>query len=279
MPLQNEVMDNPRATRVRHVAELSARKARKKTGLFLVEGPQSVRELIRFAPSDVRDLYIHEQYEDAPVLKDLANEAMLAGIYVHKATDEVLLAMSKDCQGIVAVARAEAVERDPEDFYVKNGSLVAACWQLRDPGNAGTIIRAADAAGCGAVVLVGDCVDVLNPKVIRSTAGSLFHVPVVSMSEEQFFEWCERIQAVLTAADVYGTTNTQVMELNTVLDQTDFRRSQVVLFGNEARGLEPELVDACNRAAVIPLYGQAESLNVAMSASILLYAFALRAHA
>lgn len=77
----------------------------------------------------------------------------------------------------------------------KNGRApqIAAFWQVRDPGNAGTVIRAADAAGCDAVIFVDDCVDVLNPKVIRSTAGSLFHLPVLAMSTDEFFTWTATI--------------------------------------------------------------------------------------
>ncbi len=83
---------------------------------------------------------------------------------------------------------------------------------MRDPGNAGTVIRAADAAGCRAVILVDDCVDTLNPKVIRATVGSLFHLPVLTMSTDEFFSWCLEYGVEIIAADVHGT-NQQRPEL------------------------------------------------------------------
>lgn len=280
MPIHHDIMDNVKASRVRMVAELSVRKARKKTGRFLVEGPQSVREALRFSSRDVVDIYVRSDYASSAVLHDLIEQAVSEDVYVHVATDAVMNAMSADCQGILAVVRTHSVlERSADAMNNDNASLIAACWQLRDPGNAGTIIRAADASGCEAVILVGECVDITNPKVVRSSAGSLFHVPVVYMTEEEFFEWTRQRDMPVTAADVYGTERTPVIPLDAAIAQTDIKRKHVILFGNEARGLETELVDASSRAVVIPLYGNAESLNVAMSASIMLYAFAMAMHA
>ncbi|MFD0705242.1 TrmH family RNA methyltransferase [Alloscardovia venturai] len=278
MPLNRELMDNPRATRVKHITELASRKGRKRARLFLVEGPQAVREAIGYAANSVRDVYVDENWRQSRVLRDIVNSAMDSELYVHEATSAVMDTLSQDCQGICAVVQTEAVLSEVADLDIADSSLIAACWQLRDPGNAGTIIRAADASGCAAVVLVDECVDVTNPKVVRSTAGSLFHVPIASMTEEDFFAWSRSQNALMTAADVYGTDKTPVTNLQEALATTDFQRMQIVLFGNEARGLTPELIDSTDRAVAIPLYGNAESLNVAISASIMLYAFALRAH-
>lgn len=275
MPLNRELMDNVKANRVKQIADLASRKTRKKVGQFLVEGPQAVREALRFSASSVRDVYVRDNWRESKTLRELVNAAMDADLYVHEMTAAVEQTVSKDCQGIFAVLNSHLLFEVPDSL---DGNLVAACWQLRDPGNAGTIIRAADASGCAAVILVGECVDVTNPKVVRSTTGSLFHVPIMYMSEEEFFEWSRSRDAKITAADVYGTENTPVQDLGVALKNTSFDQCNVVLFGNEARGLTTELVDRSDRAVAIPLYGNAESLNVAMSASIMLYAFAMRAH-
>ena len=116
--------------------------------------------------------------------------------------------------------------------------FVAAFWQVRDPGNAGTVIRAADAAGCDAVVFVDDCVDMLNPKVIRATAGSLFHIPVMTMGVDEFFGWAGEKVLRTVAADVYGTgTGASQGSLPEVLRDQDLAGvGKAVIFGNEARG-------------------------------------------
>ena len=140
-----------------------------------------------------------------------------------------------------------------------------------DPGNAGTVIRAADAAGCDAVVFVDDCVDMLNPKVIRATAGSLFHIPVMTMGVDEFFGWAGEKVLRTVAADVYGADGREPRELPEALRDQDLAGvGKAVIFGNEARGLEPGLLGRCDDIVRIPLYGKAESLNLATSAAIML---------
>lgn len=152
-------------------------------------------------------------------------------------------------------------------------------WQVRDPGNAGTVIRAADAAGCDAVIFVDDCVDVLNPKVIRSTAGSLFHLPVLAMSTDEFFTWTGDHNMDVWAADVYGTEERKPESLPAVLaDKAAVEAPKAVLFGNEARGLEPDILTRCGRIVSIPLYGKAESLNLGTSAAVMLMSLSMSGH-
>ena len=151
---------------------------------------------------------------------------------------------------------------------------------MRDPGNAGTVIRAADAAGCDAVIFVDDCVDVLNPKVIRSTAGSLFHLPVLAMSTDEFFTWTgDDHNMGVWAANVYGTEECKPESLPAVLaDKAAVEAPKAVLFGNEARGLEPDILTRCGRIVSIPLYGKAESLNLGTSAAVMLMSLSMSGH-
>ncbi|MDU5899343.1 MAG: RNA methyltransferase, partial [Bifidobacterium sp.] len=169
MPIKTEVIANPKAERIRRVAELAERKGRKRAGRFLVEGPQSVRELLTWHPDIVRDLYVEAigTEPDAPFLTDtvaqMAGKAMQAGAYVHKVTHAVMRHMSSDAQGVLAVADMQGfldAAGNVESFG--DNAMVAAFWQVRDPGNAGTVIRSADAAGCAAVVFVDECVDIFN---------------------------------------------------------------------------------------------------------------------
>ena len=257
-----------------------------RSGRFMVEGPQAVRELLSWHPDIVEDLYVEvvSAEPDAAFIThtvaQMAGKAMQAGAYVHKVTHAVMQHMSSDAQGVLAVADMRAfLDSAGNAGDSDERTMVAAFWQVRDPGNAGTVIRAADAAGCDAVIFVDDCVDVLNPKVIRSTAGSLFHLPVLAMSTDEFFTWTGDHNMDVWAADVYGTEERKPESLPAVLaDKAAVEAPKAVLFGNEARGLEPDILTRCGRIVSIPLYGKAESLNLGTSAAVMLMSLSMSGH-
>ena len=210
----------------------------------------------------------------------MAGKAMQAGAYVHKVTHQVMQQMSTDAQGVLAVAGMQEFLDSmaiAETFGGK--TMVAAFWQVRDPGNAGTVIRSADAAGCDVVVLVDDCVDIFNPKVIRSSAGSLFHLPILDMGTDEFFSWCESRGLCVYAADVYGTDSRSPESLTDLIASPDsLTQAKAVLFGNEARGLTQEVLERTDRIVSIPIYGKAESLNLGTSAAVMLLSLAMSSH-
>lgn len=268
---------NPRADRVKQVRALAGRSARSKHGLYLVEGPQGVREAVRHAAPSVRDVYLTPSA--ATRYAEIVDDARSAGLFVHIGTPEVLEAMSADAQGVLAVVRS-AVPSLPEALAARDPEragrplLAAVLATVRDPGNAGTVIRAADAAGADLVVLAGESVDVHNPKVVRSTAGSLFHLPVVTGMS------LAAAVAELRAAgcDVLAADGTGPLDLDDLLDDAgsgvapDLAGPTAWVFGNEAWGLPEEdraLADAVVR---VPLRGKAESLNLATAATVCLYA-------
>jgi TrmH family RNA methyltransferase len=275
---------NPRADRVKQVRALSGRPARSKHGQLLVEGPQGVREAVRHAAADVRDVYLTEPA--AARYDEILDAALDAGLRVHVGTPEVLDAMSPDAQGVLAVVRARswALAETVGDLSVARREsgrplLVAVLATVRDPGNAGTVIRAADAAGADVVVLAGESVDVHNPKVVRSTAGSLFHLPVVTgPSLAETVAALRAAGCTVLAADGVGDH-----DLDDLLDVAgpaavrpagtpDLAASTAWVFGNEAWGLpatDRALADAVVR---VPIRGRAESLNLATAATVCLYA-------
>jgi TrmH family RNA methyltransferase len=298
-----ELLGNPKAERIRRVADLANAKARRRTGRFLVEGPQSVREAVACCSEAVLDLYVQADgiaggELGAGAETDLAHEAqgegntnptltrarivqaaLRAGIYVHRAVPEVMRRISENAQGIAAVAELAALQPDPDAIKWSSAPTIAAFWQVRDPGNAGAIIRAADAAGCAAVVFVDECVDASNPKVVRSTAGSLFHVPLLTMGTEEFFTWCACHGCPVIAADVYGVAGHAPQSLPDVLREKPLNSSpKAVLFGNEARGLPESIVLRAQQIVSIPIYGRAESLNLATSAAVMLFSMAMSSH-
>jgi RNA methyltransferase, TrmH family len=144
---------------------------------------------------------------------------------------------------------------------------VAICANIRDPGNAGTVIRCADAAGAGLVVLAGESVDPYNGKVVRSSAGSLFHVPVVSgVTVVETVRAVQEAGIVVLAADGAGE-----VDVDQLLDTGDLARRTAWMFGNEAWGLPTAVAGLADTVVRLPIYGRAESLNLATAAAVCLY--------
>jgi TrmH family RNA methyltransferase len=228
-------------------------------------------------PGAVRELYATaEATQRHP---EIVEAAAAAGVFVRPVTDDVLTAMLADGgtlspQGLLAVCELITVDLDP--VLRARPALVAVLSQVRDPGNAGTVIRAADAAGADAVVMTDASVDVHNPKAVRATAGSLFHLPVVAGVP------LAAALADLRAAGlrVLAADGAGAIDLDDLSDAAESDPSALLagpvawVFGNEAWGLptaDRALADAVVR---VPVHGRAESLNLATAATVCLYATA-----
>jgi RNA methyltransferase, TrmH family len=250
----------PRTPRVVAARRLQRRRDRDQTGRFLAEGPQAVREAL--AAGAVLELF------GTPAALDRHAELAARAGAVSPVTDEGLAALAETVhpQGLVAVCR----QLDVPLATVAARRLVAVAADVRDPGNAGTVLRTADAAGAGAVVFAGDAVDPYNGKCVRASAGSLFHVDVV------------RHRSAATVVDVLRSGGLQVLaatghgddDLDDLLDAGALNAPTAWLFGSEAHGLPDDLLAAADRRVRVPIYGGAESLNLAAAAAICLYASA-----
>jgi len=263
------VLENPRSPRVRAVAKLTKRSARQETGLFLLEGPQAVREALNYRPDTIIEIFATPAAMDKHT--DIRDAARDHDGEVVFATEAVLDAMADTVtpQGIVSVARQTPTS--VREVFAASPRLVVLCEQVRDPGNLGTIIRAADAAGADAVVLTGRTVDPYNPKVVRATTGSLFHLPIaVGVELATAVSHAHDAGLRVLAADVAGEDFLASREL--LAEPTAW------LFGNEARGLDDDALSLADLTLRLPIYGAAESLNLATAASVCLYetAFAQR---
>jgi TrmH family RNA methyltransferase len=196
---------------------------------------------------------------------------------VHEVSAEVLAAMAETDapQGVLAVV--DVVDSDegadavgPADALAAvldaHPRLLVLLTNVRDPGNAGTVIRGADAAGADAVLVSSASVDIHSSKVVRSTAGSLFHLPVVTgLDVEATLETLRAHRIRTLAADGAGAT---------LLPDADLTAPHCWVMGNEAWGLPDEVRDACDEVVRVPIHGRAESLNLAMAATVCLYASA-----
>ncbi len=272
------VLTNTRAERVRSVRALSGRSSRTRTGRFAVEGPQGVREAVREVPERIHDLYVTESASAR--YPEILRTAYAHGLRVHEASDEVLAAMSADAQGVLAVVGTAAPSL--AGVLDSHPRLVAILARVRDPGNAGAVIRAADAAGAELVVLTSESVDLYNPKVVRATAGSLFHLPVVTGVSLDETVAAMRVAGLrVLAADGAGD-----LDLDDLLDVSggagggagpDLALPTAWVFGNEAWGLPEGDRALADDIVRVPIHGRAESLNLATAATVCLYASA-RAH-
>lgn len=257
------LLSNPRSDRVRQVAALGRRAARDRQRRFLVEGPQAVRELLRCAAPAADHLYLTPAASRRH--PELVAAAAAAGVRTQECTDQVLAAMADtdSPQGMLAVARPVDVPLTCALEAVGESGFAVVLTHVRDPGNAGTVLRGADAFGASAVLLSAASVDVYNPKVVRSTVGSLFHLPVSTGTPvAELLAACRRQGVRLLAADGSGTTT---------LPEVDLSGPHAWVMGNEAWGLEPEVLELCDEVVSIPIQ-RAESLNLAMAATVCLHA-------
>ena len=253
---------DPKAATVKGVAKLSRKDARSSTGLFLLEGPQGLKEVLEH-PKQIVELYATpECVEKYPELFERVNQARVELILV---SERVLAAMcdTANPQGVLAVCQQLHVSL--KTILATKPKLVAVLSQVRDPGNAGTVLRAADAAGADAVIFTTNSVDVYNPKVVRSTTGSLFHLPfALDVPIEEAITALKNSGLQVFAADGGG-------ELITELPTGALALPTAWVFGNEAWGFEPATLAQVDRVVGLPLYGPAESLNLATAASVCLY--------
>jgi RNA methyltransferase, TrmH family len=253
--------------RLKAARRLTKRALRQRERAFLAEGPQAVSEALATG-ARVTDLFVTAPAQARHA--DLVAKAEGAGIDVSLVSGEVMseLAQTVTPQGLLAVCDFVDV---PLDEVVKRGpALVALLANVRDPGNAGTVLRAADAAGADAVIFADASVDFYNGKCVRATAGSLFHLPVVAGARLS-----EAVAALkgaglrVLAADGRGAST-----LDDPATRARLSSPTAWLFGNEAWGLPDDLLALADESVAVPIYGRAESLNLAAAAAVCLYASA-----
>jgi TrmH family RNA methyltransferase len=242
---------------------LGKRAFRKTDRRFLVEGPTGVTEALA-EPGALLELFVTPDATERHA--DLVGRAEASGVVVHTVLSDVMdeLAQTVTPQGLIGVAAHRDVSL--EAVVGLQPLLVAVLANVRDPGNAGTVVRVADAAGADAVIFTDASVDPYNPKCVRSSAGSVFHLPFV---------------VGVTAADTVAALRSAGLSViaaagasSLALDSADLSHPAAWVFGNEAWGLPEELVALADVSVRVPIHGRAESLNLATAAAVCLYASA-----
>ena len=276
---------SPRSERVRRIAALSGRSARRKQGRLRVEGPQAVRSLLAERPELALELFLTARAaEDHPELARLAAEAVVP---TREVDETIIRAMTREpgggegqdrpergAAGAVSPQGAIAVARLPEESAGAALAAIAALpaggpltavvlHEVRDPGNVGTLLRTADAAGADLVLLTRTSADPYSPKAVRAAVGSTFHLPVIAGAEAPALLDALAGRGIAAAA-TSGHASTDLFE-------AELPERIAWILGNEARGLDEATLAAAPLAVRIPLAGHAESLNVHTAATVCLF--------
>lgn len=253
-----EPIRSPNNPKAKLWASLLERKFRDKEGLFLLEGVHLVAEALKAGAAVEHIVYLEEQGlppELEPVVAASGKTCTPAGYEVFMKCSSTVTP-----QGVFAVVKKPA--HAAEDILARHRSLVIATDRVQDPGNLGTIIRSADAAGASAVLLGKGTVDLYNPKTLRATMGSLFHLPI---AEGDLAEWLPRAREA--GAAVYAAR----LEDAASCYDLDWTEDSWLVIGNEGAGVSPDIQQAAGAGVHIPMAGRSESLNAAMAATVLLF--------
>ena len=246
---------------IKDAIQIREKRATFKHSAFLIEGPHLVATALE-ADIKIRKVFAIDAFLNKKEHKGLLQGLSRKAGQVFEVTDQVLrkIADTETPQGVVAVVSYTPPELHELSF--KTEAFLVVIDGIQDPGNLGTIIRTADAAGTDAVILLPGACDAFMPKAIRATAGSIFHVPVVYSEPEGLTAWLRQnsIRLVVTAVDAEKT-----------IYEADLSGPLSMVFGNEAHGVSSQLKKTGPLSLRIPIFGNAESLNVATAAAICLY--------
>ncbi|MFN3610007.1 MAG: TrmH family RNA methyltransferase [Hyphomonas sp.] len=257
-----ELITSPSNPLIKALKSLERKKERVETGLFLTEGARIVSEgLARgWQPETV---IIAADMAERPQIRDLARTAADAGARVVLAPERLMTKITQkdNAQSVVAAFRQRhlSVESLPKP---KGTPLYIALYEVRDPGNLGTILRTADCAGVSGVILIGTCCDPYSFEAVRASMGSVFDVPFANADFDAFNTWRKAAGMALIAASVNGTVRH---------DGADFTGGSIILMGNEQAGLPGWVEAACDTLSLIPMRGGADSLNLAQASALMIY--------
>lgn len=252
-------VSNPR---IKSIKALAQKKNRDQDGTFLVEGMKLVRDAFENG-WEIDTLIYAATTNDNVHVTELAAKLRVAGADILEVNEKVLSSITRrdNPQMVMGVMR-QNWRRAPQS--VKDKSTVwIALDRVRDPGNLGTIIRTADSAGAEGIILVGETTDPFSLEATRASMGSIFNVPLVRMGEEEFLKWRISWDGMVVGTHLEGATDFRTI---------DYKSQPVLLLmGNEQQGLPDDLAATCDKLALIPMHGAADSLNLAIATGVMLF--------
>lgn len=255
--------------KLKELAKLKTKKGRKSQGRFLIEGLHLCEEIAN-SNWETESVLFTSSFQNSPAGKKLLQKFERRKIKTTPVKSDVVKKLSDTVtpQGIICVAKIKKIPSDR--LWSKGSNIILALDAIRDPGNVGTLIRTADAFGIDGVILSSDSAELYNPKVVRSTMGSIFHLPIFDDFD------LEKILPKLKKLNfkIYGTDAKEGKDF----DKLDCSGKICILVGSEAKGLSKRLFPLSDEIIQIPTYGKAESLNASVAGGILLYEMTKRKH-
>jgi rRNA methylases len=247
---------------VKDLKALSQKRHRDETGTFLAEGLKLVIDAFEQGWT-IRTLVYAKAARGKPNVEQIAARTVARGGLVLEVSEKVLTAITRrdNPQAVIAVFDQRYVPLG--DFRPEPGETYVALDRVRDPGNLGTIIRTADAAGAAGIILVGDTVDPFSMETVRATMGSVFAMKIARATPAEFLAWQKKSRAFVVGTHLAGSVDYRTVPYA--------GKAVVLLMGNEQAGLPDELASACDALARIPQVGRADSLNLAIATAIMLF--------
>jgi TrmH family RNA methyltransferase len=247
--------------RVKWARSLHRRKERTLSGSFLVEGLKLIIDAVELGQFPT-DLFMVSQTERHPLLQFVIDQTLANGGTVFEVTSEIVMKIANKENPQTVLAIFPQIFRNLSDLDLIHHNLFVALEQVRDPGNLGTIIRTVDAVNAGGVILIGDCVDPYGLDCVRASMGSIFNVPIVKLSLDEFKSLTSDWQGSIVAGHL-GAKQTHY--------QAHYKAPCLILMGTEQSGLSETITNCADTLVKIPMKGRADSLNLAVSTAIMLY--------
>ncbi|MFN3718449.1 MAG: TrmH family RNA methyltransferase [Rhizobium rhizophilum] len=247
---------------IKDIKALSQKKSRDESRTFLAEGLKLVIDALDRGWT-IRTLVYAKAGKGKPLVEKVAARTVAAGGLVLEVSEKVMSSITRRDNPQMVAAVVEQRWTPLKDIQPKGSETWIALDRVRDPGNLGTIIRTADAAGASGVILVGDCTDPFSMETVRATMGSMFALPLVKTTPADFLKWKKSVDARLVATHLAGAVDYRTI---------DYRSKPIILMmGNEQSGLPDELAQAADKLARIPQVGMADSLNLAVATGVMLF--------
>ncbi len=247
---------------IKDIKALTNKKDREESGTFMAEGLKLVIDALELGWT-IRTLIYAKAAKGKPLVEQVAARTVAHGGLVLEVSEKVLSSVTRRDNPQMVVGVFEQRWKSLAEIVPGAGETLVALDRVRDPGNLGTIIRTADAAGASAVLLIGDCTDPFSLETVRATMGSVFAVPVVRASAEDFLAWQKRSGAQVVATHLAGAVDYRTVDYR--------KKPTVLLMGNEQSGLPESLAGAADRTVRIPQQGRADSLNLAIATAVMLF--------
>ncbi|WP_427928153.1 TrmH family RNA methyltransferase [Agrobacterium cavarae] len=247
---------------IKDIKNLTQKKGREESGTFMAEGLKLVIDALELGWT-IRTLVYAKAAKGKALVEQAAVKTVASGGLVLEVSEKVISSITRRDNPQMVVGIFDQKWKPLRDIRPAAGETYVALDRVRDPGNLGTIIRTADAAGASGVILVGDCTDPFSLETVRATMGSVFAMPVARASMDEFLSWRKSAGVSVVATHLAGSVDYRTI---------DYKKKPVVLLmGNEQSGLPPELASQADQLARIPQQGRADSLNLAIASAVMLF--------